>query len=279
MNGNGIICMGLIGLLCSCTKPNPPVFPVLIGPSKFLPTLTFDGTDLFDGGETCFPTKYNFNTTQDANNNGIVDVEDNLENHIRFAIGDNISGTGRTGLANRGPNNQRPIVYFHFVETDDYDVYQYWLYYADNDWINDHEHDWEKYFVYVVDSVPEYIKISHHDEFTTYSWDELTLDDGHPSIGVDGGSHAMGISAQDGVKIRYSGAVSANNGNLIAGDGQTFTWQILTNDNNVIGGIPYTAQPHLFYYGDPFYSTNSTEFGDDRQAPWMRTEWSNPPTP
>ena len=34
---------------------------------------------------------------------------------------------------NRGPNNQNPALYFHFATTGNYKVYEYWLYYGDND--------------------------------------------------------------------------------------------------------------------------------------------------
>lgn len=261
--------------------PSPPSTPAFIDPLKYLATLTFDGTDYLDGGEACFPQPFLFNATQDANNSGTTDVEDNLENSVRFSIGNNILGTGRTGLATRGPNDQRPAVYFHFVSDSFYDVYQYWLYYPDNDWLNDHEHDWEKYFVYVKhnDTIPSYIKISSHQSFNAYAWSGTSKDDGHPLLGVDGGSHAMKTNIEDGVKIRYQGSISKNNGQLITGDGQTITWIIFSNDTNVTGTISYLQAPDTFYYGDPYYLTNNNEYGQSEPAPWKRPEWDAPPAP
>ena len=53
-----------MGLMMSCS-PEPTVTNIQAG--KYLPTLTFDGVDYFDGGEKVFPIKFDFNTSQDAN--------------------------------------------------------------------------------------------------------------------------------------------------------------------------------------------------------------------
>ncbi|MCH8318621.1 MAG: hypothetical protein IIA88_09020, partial [Bacteroidetes bacterium] len=264
----------LLSIQLQCLSQN-------VDPYKYIATLEFDGKDFFDSGEQNFPHSFSFNTTQDANNDGVINVEDNLENLIRFSIGNYLYGTGRSGLTNRGPNDQRPVVYFHFVQRQKYDVYEYWLYYADNDWINDHEHDWEKYYVYVKDTTPIYIMISWHNDFNLFSWCEISKDNGHPIIKVDGGSHAMGKGSQDGVVIRYNGEISKNNGQLDVGDSATIPWIIYSNDFNVFTAISYIQSPDTFFYGDPEYSSptgNSNEWGDPRDAPWKRVEWDNPPT-
>lgn len=121
---------------------NPVSVQTNLDPKIFLPTLQFDGTDWFDSGEQTFPQAFRFNSYDE-------NIEHNKENVIEFKIGQSVFGMGSTGLQHRGPNDQRPAVYFHYVTKEDCEVYQYWLYYADNDWINNHEHDWEKYFVYV----------------------------------------------------------------------------------------------------------------------------------
>ncbi|MCD4791901.1 MAG: NPP1 family protein [Bacteroidales bacterium] len=244
----------------------------------YLSTLKFDGKDWWDTGETNFPMSFRFNTTQDANGDGNKNVEDNLENSIRYKIGSNLYGTGRTGLSNRGPNNQKPAVYFHIAYAGVYTVYQYWYYYADNDWINDHEHDWEKVFVYVRGTTPEYIKISSHSDFTTYRWSKITKSGNHPILGVDGGSHAFKTSGEDGVQITYYGKITKNNGRLDSGDSKTYAWAIYSNAGNVSNVTGYTQSPNKFYYGDPYYLLQS-EWGDERNSPWERTEWNNPPAP
>lgn len=248
-----------------------------IHPEKFLATLTFDGKDGLDNGETCFPQSFSFNTTQDANKDGEINVEDNLENLVLFSIGNNISGMGRTGLTECGPNDQRPAIYFHYATAGIYQVYEYWLYYADNDWLNNHEHDWEKYFVYVKNDVPKFIKLSHHNSFTTYTWERFSNENGFPIIGVHRGSHAMHNVAQDGVKISHEGKITANNGKLLEGNNQSIPWIIYSNDKNVSGAILFSQSIETFYYGDPSYFGNGKEWGDPNLSPWKRLEWSNPP--
>jgi len=267
-------------MLVGCEKPPLVLTPApvqTIDPVTYLPTISFDGTDWIDKGESNFPISFNFNTHQDANLDGSIDVEDNLENLVLYSIGDNINGTGRTGKRNRQQNDQSPSVYFHFVQTQEYDVYEYWLYYADNDWINDHEHDWEKYFVYVRNGAPKYVKLSHHNDFNTYGWSEISTDNGHPMIGVDGGSHAMKKELEDGVQIKYSGLITKNAGRLDVGNSETIPWRIYTNDN-VTSGVPFATSVEKFYYGDAFYF-GSQELDDERVSPWMRPEWNNPPNP
>lgn len=250
-----------------------------IDPYLYLPTLRFDGTDWWDTGEQNFPQSFLFNTTQDGNGDGVIDVEDACENLVRFKIGDNIYGTGRTGIPNRGPNDQRPAVYFHVANCDAYTVYEYWLYYADNDWTNDHEHDWEKYFIYLQDGLPKYIKLSWHHWFNTHEWDSFPKDDGHPRIRVEGGCHAMNDEDEDGVQIRYNGEIDKRGGRLDEGDGETIPWVIYSDDSNVINAINYSQSPNGFYGGDPEYSTNPNEYGGPISAPWVRDEWDNPPLP
>ncbi len=250
-----------------------------INPEKYLATLTFDGKDRLNNGETCFPQSFSFNTTQDANKDGKTDVEDNLENLVLYSIGNAITGTGRTGLAARGPNDQRPAVYFHYDTAGVYQVYEYWIYYADNDWINNHEHDWEKYFVYVQNNSPKFIKLSHHKSFTTYTWESFPQEYGFPIIGVHRGSHAMHNSTQDGVKISHDGKITANNGKLFEGNNQIIPWIIYSNDKNVVGATSFAKTTETFFYGDPVYFGNGKEFGDPNKAPWERREWSNPSLP
>lgn len=256
-----------------------------INPVKFIATLKFDDQyqDYFTGKkEQMFPIAFTFNIIQDGNNDSIIDAEDACENIVRYSIGDSIYGTGRTGISNRGPNDQRPSVYFHFLKRENYDIYEYWLYYADNDYLNDHEHDWEKYFVYVQDTTPVYVMISNHSNFNLFSWCELPKDSTHIIIGVDGGAHAMGNNNQNGIKIRFNGEVSKNAGQLDYGDGQTFPWRIYSNDSNINDAINYFESPDDFFNGDPVYPdipqlSSSEEYGSPSAAPWKRSEWDAPP--
>ncbi|KFN01297.1 hypothetical protein D0U04_29085 [Bacillus clarus] len=238
-------------------------------PSDFLATLQFDGMDWLDSGEKNFPHAFRFQTYD-------LDIEHNKENEIKFQIGQSLFGSGTTGWKNRGPNDQRPAVYFHSVTKEDYEVYQYWLYYADNDWINNHEHDWEKYFVYLKNGKPMYVLLSTHNNYSIKPWPDIPKDQNHPLIGVDGGSHAMKWAAEDGVQIRFNGEISKNNGRLDVGDGSIQPWVIYSNDS-IEDVQSYATIPDIFYYGDPAYSWNSNEYGDPRDAPWKRSEWNDPP--
>ncbi|MEA2075375.1 MAG: carboxypeptidase regulatory-like domain-containing protein [Euryarchaeota archaeon] len=40
-------------------------------------------------------------------------------------------------------------IYYHIVDTGEEIVYEYWFYYAYNDWVNKHYHDWETVYVFV----------------------------------------------------------------------------------------------------------------------------------
>ncbi len=252
---------------------------VSIHPNLYLAALTFDGNSLFDSGETNFPISFSFNVSQDGNGDGKVDVEDNLENVVLYSIGNKITGEGRTGISSRGPNDQRPAIYFHCDTVGTYRVYEYWLYYADNDWINNHEHDWEKYFVYVENNVPKFIKLSHHKSFTTYRWDDFPKENDFPIIGVHRGSHAMHNYAEDGVKISHYGKISANKGKLLHGNNETIPWIIYSNDKNAIGVLSFPQTIETFYYGDLNYFFNGNEMGDGNKSPWKRVEWGSPPMP
>ncbi|HIO72842.1 MAG TPA: hypothetical protein EYN38_07035, partial [Flavobacteriales bacterium] len=254
-----------------------PLQAQTIDPLDFIATLQFDGNDL-TGQENCFPVSYTFNTFQDGNGIGGNDVEDNLENLVEHAIGNNIYGQSRTHPnpdTTRGPNDQRAAIYFHHVQQANCSVYQYWLYYADNNYLNKHEHDWERYFVYVQNDTPKYLYLSWHSTHNIHPWCLITSYLNHPIIGVDGGSHAMKPQGEDGVEIRYDGLISLNNGTLNSGNGLTIPWVIYSNDSNVINAAAYSQSPSTFSYGDPFYQSN--EYSDDHDAPWNRAEWDNPP--
>ena len=230
-----------------------------------------------------------FNVTQDGNGDGTIDPEDALENIVRRAIGPAVTGTGRTGLPDRGPNNQVPAVYFHQVSLSGthagWMVYEYWLYYADNPALLNHEHDWEAYFVYIDPSrTPRSVRLSAHDAYTLYSWPALQsagrLDGTHPLLSLDGGSHAFQSPSSGlagGVRIGWDGSVARRGGQLDQGDGTSPGWLILSNDM-VSGAVGYTTAPGTYYYDDPYYLGGS-ELGDPRQPPWSRTQWSSPPTP
>jgi len=92
--------------------------------------------------------------------------------------------------------DQRPTVYFHLgpgvnIGGRGYVVYEYWLYYVHNPWVNTHSHDWEVYFVYESQGHPEYIGLGYHRDFHLYRWSDVVTNGTHPHLHVDKGSHAM----------------------------------------------------------------------------------------
>lgn len=262
-----------------------PVIAQNIDPYKFIATLKFDDSYLdyfFRKSEQMFPVSFSFNTNQVGNENN--NIENACEKIVKYAIGDSIYGTGRTGVFLREPNDQSPSLYFHLAKCDKYEVYEYWLYYADNDYLNDHEHDWEKYFVYVKNNIPLFVGMSSHKKIYFYTWAELPKDDGHIILGVNGGSHAMQNKIQNGVEIRYNGNIHKKSGTLLTGDGKTFPWRIYTNDANVIAAVNYIQKPDCFFGGDPFYYaipwlSSKNEYKNCNPAPWLRKEWNDPPSP
>ncbi len=257
---------------------------------QYLASLYFDGLDGNDGGERVFPVQNSgstgedgrphvFNATQDGNGDGVVDPEDALQNILPYQIGTGLRGTGRTGLPDRGPNDQTPAVYVHRVALTGawarWIVYQYWLYYADNDWLNHHEHDWEAYFVYLRDGEPTTVRLSFHGGFFAHDWrvflDRGLVEDGtHLRLSVDRGSHAFlspGAGLQDGVRLGYDGTVTARGGRLDAGDGGSFPFVLISDETS----------PLLYAYGDPLYLEGEND--DLRPAPWAQPEWTAPPPP
>ncbi len=258
-------------------------------PADYVASLYFDGLDGGDGGERWFPITNSgpppqggparlFNPTQDGNGDGVVDVEDALQNVVPYLIGPG-SGTGRTGLADRGPNDQSPAVYVRTApldgEWEGWTVYQYWLYYADNDWLNHHEHDWEAYFVYFFGAQPRSVRLSFHGGFFAHDWSVFVeagrVEDGtHLRLSVDRGSHAFQAPTaplQDGVLIGYDGSVAARGARLDGGGDGHFPPLLVT------GG----GSPDHYAFGDPFYLNGERD--DLRPAPWARREWTRPPPP
>lgn len=247
---------------------------------KYLPTLLFKAAGISSGGETNFPHRMDFNTSQDANNDGLINMEDAMENLIRYTIDTNVYGTGRTGITGRGPNDQGPAVYFNLVDYDSIRVYQYWFYYADNDWINNHEHDWQYYYVYEQCGIPTHILLNYHNYVNWFKWDDLPKDDGHPVIGVEGGSHGFQNKNRNGVKIRYNGDIYKRAGTLNSPDSINIPWKVFSTDSLFNNVIPYSQTPDSLFKGDPYYALSTgCEYCDAKENPWLRTAWLSPPLP
>tara|TARA_B110000967_G_C18862193_1_gene550610 strand:+ start:289 stop:1143 length:855 start_codon:yes stop_codon:yes gene_type:complete len=244
---------------------------------KYLPTLTFQEGGLLKISEKNFPIPIDFNTHQDANGDEKFDPEDNIENMITYVIGPKVKGTGRTGLENRGPNNQVPTVYFNYAETYSHNVYQYWYYYGENSHLENHEHDWESIFIYERDSIPVIVQLTSFGKLRNYGWKEFQLDDGHLVLGVRRGDHSFKSEPKNGVVIRYNGEIHAQEGLLYEGDGLVLPWIIYSSNdftqNTVSFDETYCTK---FCYGDLAYPRSGLEMDLVRKAPWRRRRWRRP---
>jgi len=244
---------------------------------KYIPTLTFQEGGLLKVAEKNFPIPMDFNTTQDANADGEFNPEDNLENMIPLVVGSKLKGTGRTGLENRGPNNQVPAVYFNYAETYSHNVYQYWYYYAENSHLENHEHDWESVFIYERDTVPVIVQMTSFGKLKNYGWKEFQQDNGHLVLGVRSPDHSFTTKPKNGVVIRYNGEIHAQEGVLYQGNGLVLPWTVYSSKdyttNTVFFNETYCTK---FYYGDLAYPRSGTERDLVRKAPWRRRRWRRP---
>jgi hypothetical protein len=290
--------LGAIALVASGpggAAAQPATAEPLPDPHTYLASLYFDGADgprseayfpLQGSGAAGLPGARLFNSTQDANGDGVVDPDDSLENVVRFRIGKDVNGQGATGLPDRGPNDQRPAVYYHagpVARWPGWTVAQYWLYYAANDWLNRHEHDWEAYLVYLYQGSPERVRLSNHGVYPVYEWREFTgrglVDEGtHLRLSVQEGSHAFRPPAsglEDGVRIGWDGSIELRGGILAEPPAPHTPWQILSNQP-IPGVLSFDPRPDAYAFGDPFF--NTAEYSEPRISPWL-AEWLTPPHP
>lgn len=100
----------------------------------------------------------------------------------------------------------RATYYGRVVREGGYIILQYWFFYAMNDWrtiyggVNDHEADWERVTIYVVEEAdgttrPVWLGASSHEyhgDDLRRSWDDPDLhkDGAHPMVYVGAGSHS-----------------------------------------------------------------------------------------
>lgn len=249
----------------------------IVDPMKYLPTLTFGEKGFLKVAEKNFPISIYFNQDQDGNADGKINVEDNIENLVLYSIGKNIYGTGRTGIENRGPNDQSPSIYFNYAETFSHNVYQYWYYYGENSHLENHEHDWESVFVFEKDTLPVIIQVTSFGKLVNYKWSDFKLDEGHIVLGVRRGDHSFTNRPKDGVAIRYNGEIHAQEGILLNGNNEHIPWTIYSSKKYIKNAIFFDeTRTTKFYYGDIAYPRSGSEMDKGRKAPWRRRRWRKP---
>ncbi|GAB3213046.1 hypothetical protein ACQEU5_23845 [Marinactinospora thermotolerans] len=135
----------------------------------------------------------------------VVDVLMKLSLLIRGAVPGGVAAAAATRYRDR-LDDGGSTYYGRVVREGGYIALQYWFFYAMNDWrstyggVNDHEADWEKVTVYLVETPdggtrPVWVGASSH-EYTgddlRRRWDdpELHRDGDHPIIYVGAGSHS-----------------------------------------------------------------------------------------
>ncbi|WP_374058082.1 hypothetical protein [Marinitenerispora sediminis] len=135
----------------------------------------------------------------------VVDVLMKLSLLIRGAVPGGVAAAAATRYRDR-LDSGGATYYGRVMREGGYVILQYWFFYAMNDWrstyggVNDHEADWERVTVYLVETAdggtrPVWVGASSH-EYTgddlRRRWDdpELHRDGDHPMIFVGAGSHS-----------------------------------------------------------------------------------------
>jgi len=135
---------------------------------------------------------------------------DYKENYFPVDVhGDDYNVTNNHENYERGLFSDKPVCYYNVVSYDGFKVYEYWFYYAYNDYnyysikINDiHEHDFESVFVWVdEDGYPFYVATSMHLWIQRYQYDK----ENHPFVYVERGGHGMSLNKKliDGIPMVF----------------------------------------------------------------------------
>ncbi|GAB3463760.1 hypothetical protein GCM10027570_51190 [Streptomonospora sediminis] len=137
----------------------------------------------------------------------VVDILMKLSLLIRGAVPGGVAAAAATRYRDRVGGDSRSATYYgRVVREGGYTALQYWFFYAMNDWrstyggVNDHEADWEKVTVYIVEDAqgrtrPVWVGASSHEYYgddLRRSWDDdqLRREGDHPVIFVGAGSHS-----------------------------------------------------------------------------------------
>ncbi|MFD0776223.1 NPP1 family protein, partial [Streptomonospora algeriensis] len=144
----------------------------------------------------------------------VVDILMKLSLLIRSAVPGGVAAAAATRYRDRVGGEGRSASYYgRVVHEGGYIALQYWFFYAMNDWrstyggVNDHEADWEKVTVYLVEDSqgstrPRWVGASSHEYYgddLRRSWDDKDLrrEGDHPVIFVGAGSHSHQVLPGD----------------------------------------------------------------------------------
>ncbi len=125
-------------------------------------------------------------------------------------------------------------IYYHTVDTGDEIVYEYWFYYAYNNWTNKHYHDWETVFVFVdkaTGNVTRVVASAHTDVVPNNDYFNPQFEEGeHAGILVEEGSHASCTDRNN--NGLFERAIDITNGYIPEPGLPPFAWGIWDRDQN-----------------------------------------------
>jgi hypothetical protein len=189
--------------------------------SKYAPNLWFDST------EELYPTSPFFDDDD-------LSGEDNKDDYYALSFDQKMGNF---------------TIYYHTVDAGEEIVYEYWFYYAYNNWINKHYHDWETVYVFVDKSTEEVTRVvaSAHGEETPNNVleDPQFVEGEHAGILIEGGSHASCTDRNN--NGLFEREIDITNGYILELGLYPFAWGILDRDQNDVL-LEYKITHHSPYY-------------------------------
>jgi hypothetical protein len=170
---------------------------------------------------------------------------------------------------------RRPTVYWHMTRQASTGriALEYWFLYLYNDFVDQHEADWEGVTVVVQNGAPIGATYSQHQGRVWTQWPAATPD-GHPVVYVAAGSHAnYPLPGRYAVKVCYDAGVrrctTTAQRDDARGNGATLT--VDDYDLHELGGTGYSGS-----WGSGNYVLGFGPTGDRITDPRRRSEYTNP---
>ena len=158
-------------------------------------------------------------------------------------------------------------IYYHTVDTGEEEVYEYWFYYAYNDFANKHYHDWETVYVFVDKSTEEVTRVvaSAHEWWCPDNeyFNPQFAEEEHAGILIEKGSHASCIDRNN--NGLFERETDVTNG-YIPYTSIWFAWGIglwpswVWNEEDQLNGYRITCGEIIFYL--------QMNFGSDQPSPY-----------
>ncbi len=152
----------------------------------------------------------------------------------------------------QAPNPERftsyqPTIYGREYEYNDLTALQYWFFYPYNNWLNNHEGDWEMVTVFVnkYTGMPDRITCAQHWDGLNYEWGDVEKVEGtHPKIFIARGSHSSwGTKGEHEVFILVGIDYTSDNGTVLYSDNVT-PEEITGVENKQLYNLVVMGAPH-----------------------------------